>query len=63
FLVESAGNLPPRMRRDVRSFLDANLGDVAQQAKARALEALDLQAELEARTLKPLAAWFRDQPA
>jgi aminopeptidase N len=58
-LVEASGQIPPRFKDDFVQFYAANLGAVAQQAYARALESLELRGEFQSRTKADLVAWFR----
>jgi len=59
FLVEHTGNLPASHRDDLVRFYDENLKGVAQQAYARALEAMDARAAFERRVVPELVAWMK----
>jgi puromycin-sensitive aminopeptidase len=58
-LVEASGQLPVDRRDELVAFYDANLNDAARMSYARALEAMDQQAEFRARTRDELVAWLR----
>ncbi len=59
FLVEASGQLPVTLRDEFVAFYDAHLHGLAPKSYARALEAMDLRAEFEARTRDELIAWFK----
>lgn len=58
-LVENTGNLPASRREELVGFYAQNLGNVAQQAKARAIERLDQREEFEARVTPDVVRWYR----
>jgi puromycin-sensitive aminopeptidase len=59
FAVQLSGNLPVSLRADVVAFWDANLHGEFAGPYARALEQIDQNADIQARTKDDLIAYFR----